>query len=694
MAKKKGGKKGYEDIEDMYDMYTEMNDEYTEEVQEEVSEELSQEVQEEVSTEYDHALEQQKVLASKLERLTMQRPLQKVKKEVKIEIEKEMETDYRSPICCILGHADTGKTKILDKIRETDVQLAEAGGITQQIGATYIPIKELTKKYNITSEKLPGLLVIDTPGHEAFSNLRSRGSSMCNIVVLVIDIMHGLELQTKESIELLRARKTPFIIALNKIDRINGWKSGDTPFSIKSQSKAAKLEFKDRYEKIVLELANAGLNSALFIKNPNPKSYVNIVPTSAVTGEGISDMLSVLLDLVEKNLLKRVKFEENVECMVLESRSEEGKGATIDVILSNGTVHVGDKIVVCTQNGAVQTVIRHLLTPNPMKETRVKSKYKENKSVKAAIGVRISAHKLEGVLAGSKVVVVKDDSDTDRIIEQADEQIRETIQAFISGDKKTTSGTIFDVVGEDGVHAQASTLGALEALISILKKANIPIRTVGVGNISKKDIIKVSTISERHPEYSVMLCFDVTPSHEMQVLGKEMKVKFLTAEIIYHLTEKYKKHMEEQWALAEEQLKDKVIFPCILTIVPGCIFTKRSPLVLGVKVQQGILRIGTPLAVVRDGEITRIGQVTSILEDTKTNPKNDKIRAGSKASIKVEVTGNQQPIIVGRKLFENDQIISRLTRESIDFLKESFKDALTKEDWLTVIKLKGILGIH
>lgn len=682
MAKKKGGKKG--DVE-MYDMYTEMGEmEEAEEIEEEIEEDEVLPV----------PIPEQKVLIGKLERLAMGENVVRQKRKVeKKEEEKEMETDYRSPICCILGHADTGKTKILDKIRESEVQLSEAGGITQQIGATYIPIKELNKKYKITSEKLPGILVIDTPGHEAFSNLRSRGSSMCNIVVLVIDIMHGLELQTKESIEILRSRKTPFIIALNKIDRINGWVSKDTPFSLKTQSKAAKLEFKDRYEKIQLELSMLGLNSAIFLKNPNPKSYINIVPTSAVTGEGISDMLSVLLNLVETNLLKRVKFEETVQCMVLEARSEEGKAPSIDVILSNGVLSVGDRIVVCTQNGAVDTTIKQLLTPNPMKETRIKSKYRENKQVKAAIGVRIVAPKLEGVLAGSKLTIVEEESKLEGIIEEADGQIRETVQNFISGKKETSSGSIFDIVGEDGIHAQASTLGALEALISILKKANIPIRTVGVGSISKKDIIKVSTISERHPEYSTMLCFDVYPSAEMQALGKELKVTFLTAEIIYHLTEKYKKHMEEFWLSAEEQLKDKIVFPCILTIVPGCIFTKRSPLVLGVKVQQGILRVGTPLVVIRDGSPTPIGRVTSIVEDTKSNPKNDRIKAGGKASIKIEILPHQQPIIVGRKLFETDEIISRLTRESIDLLKESFKDALTKEEWMSVIRIKQVLGI-
>lgn len=689
MAKKKGGKQANID---MYDIYTEIEQE--EETDDFID--TPEHTAEQTAEQTQHAEQtEQKVLLGKLERLTMGREAAKPKArtEKKPEQPKEMETDYRSPICCILGHADTGKTKILDKIRESEVQLSEAGGITQQIGATYIPISELSKKYNITSEKLPGILVIDTPGHEAFSNLRSRGSSMCNIVVLVIDVMHGLELQTKESIEILRSRKTPFIIALNKIDRIGGWVSKDTPFSLKSQTKAAKLEFKDRYEKIVLELSMLGLNSAIFLKNPNPKAYINIVPTSAVTGEGISDMLYVLLNLVETNLLKRVKFEEHAQCMVLESRSEEGKAASIDVILSNGVLSVGDRIVVCTQNGAVDTVIKHLLTPNPMKETRIKSKYRENKSVRAAVGVRIVAPNLEGVLAGSKLAVVKDHSKLEDMIEEADAQIRETINNFISGDKQTTTGSIFDVVGEDGIHAQASTLGALEALISILKKADIPIRTVGVGSISKKDLMKVSTISERHPEYAAMLCFDVVPSAEMQALGKELKVTFLTAEIIYHLTEKYKKHMEAYWAMAEEHLKDKIVFPCILTIVPGCVFTKRSPLVLGVKVQQGILRIGTPLIVIRDGTITPIGKVTSILEDTKSNPKNDRIKAGGKASIKIEILPHQQPIIVGRKLFETDEIVSRMTRESIDLLKENFKDALTKDEWISVIKIKHILGI-
>lgn len=302
--------------------------------------------------------------------------------------------DLRSPICVILGHVDTGKTKLLDKIRQTNVQEGEAGGITQQIGATYFPMDALrTKTQQLRDSpeykkpvpgigfesgfdfKVPGLLVIDTPGHESFTNLRSRGSSLCNIAILVIDIMHGLEPQTIESIGLLKKRKTPFIVALNKIDRIYDWRTTkDNPVrdSLAQQPAHVISEFEQRLADAKVALAEQGLNSELYWQNTDVRKFVSIVPTSAVTGEGVPDLLMLLVKLTQERLTDSLMYLSELEATVLEVKVIEGHGTTIDVILSNGVLHEGDRIIVCGLNGPIVTNIRALLTPQPMRELRVK----------------------------------------------------------------------------------------------------------------------------------------------------------------------------------------------------------------------------------------------------------------------------------------------------------------------------------
>lgn len=437
--------------------------------------------------------------------------------------------NLRSPICCILGHVDTGKTKLLDKIRQTNVQEGEAGGITQQIGATYFPVEALQKKTAIVNQdgafefKIPGLLVIDTPGHESFSNLRSRGSGLCNIAILVVDIMHGLEPQTLESMKLLRDRKTPFIVALNKIDRLYGWKQiANNGFrdSLSLQKKSVQDEFRDRLEKTKLAFAEQSFNAELFYENKSMAKFVSLVPTSAHTGEGIPDMLKLLTTLTQERMTNQLMYLSEVECTVLEVKVIEGLGTTIDVVLSNGILHEGDRIVLCGTEGAITTDIRALLTPAEMKELRIKSQYVHNKTVKAALGVKIAANGLDNAIAGSRLLVVKDKDDEDEI-EELEEDVMGDLENLMSRIAKSGRG----------VTVQASTLGSLEALLEFLKVSKIPVANISIGPVHKRDVITASTMLEKAKEYAVMLCFDVKVDKEAHELADKLGVTIFTAEV-------------------------------------------------------------------------------------------------------------------------------------------------------------------
>ncbi|MCO5569743.1 hypothetical protein L7F22_023458 [Adiantum nelumboides] len=594
--------------------------------------------------------------------------------------------DLRSPICCILGHVDTGKTKLLDCIRRTNVQEGEAGGITQQIGATYFPrenVVERTKDVRTqVTMRVPGLLVIDTPGHESFTNLRSRGSGLCDIAILVVDIMHGLEPQTLESLNLLKMRHTPFVVALNKVDRLYAWKTcTNAPINdaFEQQNKDVMNEFERRLGEIVTQLKEQGLNSELYYKNPDRRKYVSIVPTSAISGEGVPDLLMLLITLTQQMMESKLMYISEVQCTVLEVKVVEGLGTTIDVILVNGVLHEGDQIVVCGMQGPIVTSIRALLTPHPMKEIRVKGQYLHHKELKAAQGIKLTAQGLEHAIAGTQLHVVGPDDDLEDIKEEAMEDMKNVMSRV-------------DKSGE-GVCVQASTLGSLEALLEFLKSpaVKIPVSGISIGPVHKRDVMRASVMLERKKkEYATILAFDVKVTPEAKELAEELGVRIFTADIIYHLFDQFTAYMNNIREEKRKEVAEEAVFPCVLRIKPEFVFNKKDPIILGVDVVEGIARVGTPICVPSQ-EMIDIGKIASMEVNHKVV---DTAKKGQAVAMKIAgSTPEEIQKMYGRHFDHQDELVSHITRRSIDVLKESFRDELSVEEWKLVVKLKKLFNI-
>lgn len=599
-------------------------------------------------------------------------------------------TDLRSPICCILGHVDTGKTKLLDKIRQTSVQEGEAGGITQQIGATFFPKEALVEKTEAVNKNgevqvdIPGLLIIDTPGHESFSNLRSRGSSLCNIAILVIDITHGLEPQTIESLNLLKRGKTPFIVALNKIDKLAGneWKTNpDAGFrdTLNAQTPRMQRMFADRVEHVKMLLMEQGLNSELYDENKNPGRTVSLVPTSAVTGEGVPDLLALLVKLTQERMTGSLMYLSEAEATILEVKVIEGLGTTIDIVLVNGVLREGDKIVLCGMNGPIVTNVRALLTPQPMRELRIKSAYVHHKEVKAALGVKISAPGLEKAIAGARMYVAQNSDE-------------EEYYKDLAMDDLTSLDRYVQKSGR-GVYVQASTLGSLEALLVFLKDMNIPVFEFGLGPVHKSAVIRTGLMLDRAPEYAVMLCFDVPVTFEAEEQAKKEGVKIFSAMIIYHLFDAFKKHMEEVKKAKEKEAAPMAVWPVRLKIIKS--FASKDPIIVGCDIIEGdAARVGTPIGVVRydkekgTREIITLGKITGLEVNHKPMQITKKSQVGAGVAVKIERAAHQAARSFGRHFDEKDELVSLISRQSLDVLKSTFRDQVSMTDWALLKKLK------
>ncbi|TET09184.1 MAG: translation initiation factor IF-2, partial [Candidatus Atribacteria bacterium] len=500
------------------------------------------------------------------------------------------ETDkkiIRAPIASILGHIDHGKTSLLDYIRGTVVQQREAAGITQHIGASYFPIKDikefLKKSKQEFAEKeiqLPGILIIDTPGHAAFMNLRKRGGAVADIAILVIDVTAGNMPITWESVRILRERKVPFVIAANKIDRISGWKSiKDADFlDSYNKQKPHVRDFLD--EKLIqigvdfLQEGFTGIDRYDKIKDFTKK--VAIVPTSAKTGEGISTLLMVLMGLVQQFLTENLKFSEGpAKGVVLEVKKEKGQAITMDVLIYDGVIKKGEEFIVGGLEKPIKSKVRALLMPKPLDEIRdPRQKFDSVDIVSAAAGIKILAPNLENVVAGSPFRGIGDDPSQEKIIYNEIESEVESIR--IKTDKA-------------GVVLKADTLGSLEALENHFTKNGVKISIADVGPIKKEDVMNANLVKILDPYSAAVLGFNVAILPDAKEQAITDNIRIFTNNVIYRLLEDYIEYAEIRKAEETAKGLSELILPAKLKMIPDFIFRNSDPAVFGVHVEEGTL---------------------------------------------------------------------------------------------------------
>lgn len=571
-----------------------------------------------------------------------------------------MEGQIRTPILSVLGHIDHGKTTLLDSIRGTAIAAKEAGRVTQHIGATEIPIETIKKiceplKKDWTGIEVPGLLLIDTPGHHAFASLRKRGSALADVAVLVVDVMEGFQPQTYESLNVLRLLKTPFVVALNKIDRIKGWESKKKPFIIncKDQPEYARKELDVRIYEMVGDLYDKGFSTDRYDRIKDFARNVSIVPVSAKTGEGVADLLLVLIGLSQKFFERTLQLhlEEAGVGTVLEKKEERGLGTTIDVILYDGTLSVGDTIVVgSVEEEPIITKVKALLKPRALQEIRMEQRFERVRTANAASGVKIVATDIENALPGSQVRVVKGGDVLERVVEEVKSEIEEM--------KMETS--------PEGLIIKADTIGSLEALALELKGEGIgKIKKAEVGNISKRDVIDATTVKDSY--LSVILGFNVDILPDAREIALQNGIHVFISDVIYRLIDDYELWVKSEREKEKRELVDKLPTPAKIKILPGCVFRQSKPAIVGIEVLGGKIKTGVEL-IKADG--TAIGAINEI---------QDKGESIKKADAGMQVAISMKKPTVGRQIMENDVLYVDISEEEMKEMK-MLKGLLSAEE--------------
>ncbi len=548
----------------------------------------------------------------------------------------------RSPIICLLAHVDHGKTTLLDTIRGTTVAKKEAGGITQMIGASYVSKKHIDSLAKDLAEKMklkieiPGLLFIDTPGHEAFTNLRDRGGGLADLVILVVDINQGFQPQTVESIQILKQHRTPFIMAANKIDAVSGWKNYKIPSFMESYARQPE-HIRQRLDKKLYELigkaSEYGFDSERFDRVTDFSKQIAIVPISAKTGEGLSELLVLIGGLSQKFLGKRLKVDEKGKGRgsIIEVKEEKGLGTTLDVIVYDGIMRRNDEIAYMTSDGVKKTKIRSLLEPT----LGGKERYARYDDVVAAAGVKICAPGLEGAIPGSPLVVVED-------FEQDKKEIEVRFKSVI-----------FQKSGETGVILRADSLGSVEALLGLLKDAGIKVRDAAVGNITRKDVISASVVAQEDRFKGVVMGFNVRVLDEAWEESRAGNIPIIYSNVVYKLVENYDEWVKGEKERIKKEALLKLTWPGKLKVLQGYVFRTSKPAIFGVEVLGGRIKKNYRLM---DKSGKAIGEIREIQREKE---KVEEASAGEQLAISCD------GIMIGKNVNENDVLYTYMTVDEI-----------------------------
>ncbi len=567
----------------------------------------------------------------------------------------------RTPIVAVLGHVDHGKTSLLDQIRGSAVSEGEAGAITQHIGSTAVPLDVIS---NIAGElvdptdfDLPGLLFIDTPGHHSFSTLRSRGGALADIAILVVDVNDGFQPQTHEAVDILKRTATPFVVAANKVDTVPGWNPEEgrpSKTAIEAQTDRVESDLNENLYEIIGQLSDAGFSADMYWRVQNFQANVGVVPVSAETGEGIPDLLTVLMGLSQRYMKEEMAIDVGGPGAgtVLEVTDTRGFGTTIDAVVYDGTLREGDRIVVGGLTEPIVTEVRALLKPKPLSEIRSDEQFEKVSEVVAADGVKIAAPDLDDAMAGAPIRVIRDGDET-AVLAEVEEELAE----------------IEVSTQEEGLTVKADTLGSLEALASTLDEEDIPIMHAEVGDVAPRDIRVAETAAD--PKHRAILAFNVDVLSDAHRLAEQEDVELFEHDVIYRLIESYEEHIEAIETAQQEQILENITRPARFKILDDHTFRQSDPAVVGVEVRGGLLRRNVNVVDFEGAEPDRVGTLQTIQDEGEDV---DEARTGERVAVSI------QGPTVGRQIEEGDELWVEIPEKHAKILEQELAEDISGDE--------------